>query len=516
MSLHGANKENKQEVADDLSCDASFFSKSFEELPSIKQIRQLAADLLNSKATHNRYRAYRCYKCKRHGHIADQCQQVCKKCGYIHQGNVCYAYLVNKLISIAVNLRASFNKEYDKITKALNNLDDGKFESLAIANSFKLELPKTYEQQVKYELRASGYENKKACFYSLDQFNEIFKTVYPDMGHLEFASACKVYIHGLYDNLEIARYKDICGKSKMDVNFKDPYLINNIIVDQKEGNLTFDYTITNYEKHPYIDMSGYPYIEPIKYYEFKAPKTDSKKKKRLAYWNKILKLHENQLILNEQFQEIKLLNRKTENAAANLKRIEKIKIQLESLSNRRDQLYDDIKNANKYRVDIMKKVNNEKNKRIDNICKPIVANTVRMLRKYNDESVVSTFKQNCSQIMEKAKKDRKEWEKQVPEYIKTKQGLIKNKERKRDPEFRKNEYEHLMATSVKALNRLVGRELPEDMARYGVRMSKQDPEQFKIWFERVKANTAKMSSTTSQGSWEEPKNTYVDELNGYI
>jgi hypothetical protein len=99
-----------------------------------------------------------CYKCKRKGHIARQCSQICKKCGIAHTEKVCVGDLCQLVIELNYfnmshlqEFRRDTKKKY--YTSMVKNLDQYLDGLLKIADKHaKNSEVKSYRKRIKKEL----------------------------------------------------------------------------------------------------------------------------------------------------------------------------------------------------------------------------------------------------------------------------------------------------------------------------------------------------------------------------
>lgn len=160
----------------------------FNQLPLVQKLNDMVSKDISLYKTKCRQR---CFKCRIYGHIADECEKVCKECGYFHRGKICINNTIEMLQQSLSYSYMKFVKFYDENVKLINNLTENKtkkYVNLEICPCYQDECIQTTSlkkfetlTETKEVMKLSEFVNiqnsliKKLINYELDNYAAIYK-----------------------------------------------------------------------------------------------------------------------------------------------------------------------------------------------------------------------------------------------------------------------------------------------------------------------------------------------------
>jgi hypothetical protein len=94
--------------------------------------------------TYKKCSRQRCFKCRHYGHIAKDCDKVCKQCYYLHPGKICILNLIQSLQEVLAFNYKNFITYYDIIVGKINELNKNSFTNLSVISCPSLTINKSY------------------------------------------------------------------------------------------------------------------------------------------------------------------------------------------------------------------------------------------------------------------------------------------------------------------------------------------------------------------------------------
>lgn len=274
------------------------FSTSFSNLPLVEKLDELVQ---KEVTTYKQCSRQRCFKCRRYGHIAKDCEKVCKECNYFHQGKICILNLIQNLQSLLAYNYKNFITFYDMTVESIHKLTENNFNNLkvtscpsvAIKPSYLVSVPtivkhktlvgriseiqyimnETFTKMIKCQMKDYAQQNNIA----LDKI-ELIRSELPNIkSGITFDVDCRFKKYSMFEKLKLG--SRFCAKCEYDIFY---HTDQNIVCDDYAfGNV---YRIIEKEElppKPVFEMHE-------KYYKIKTQKRD---KIQLDRFNKMLRLY---------------------------------------------------------------------------------------------------------------------------------------------------------------------------------------------------------------------------------
>lgn len=124
-------KENTKKFCKTLGKNFEMFSTSFSHLPLVEKLDELVQKEVTAYKKNSRQR---CFKCRKYGHIAKECDKVCKQCFYYHQGKICIINLIQNIQEVLAFNYKNFISFYDKTVESINNLNKSNFYNVSVTS----------------------------------------------------------------------------------------------------------------------------------------------------------------------------------------------------------------------------------------------------------------------------------------------------------------------------------------------------------------------------------------------
>lgn len=306
-------KENNKKFMKSLGENFEKFSTSFSNLPLVVKLDELVQKEVTAYKQCSRQR---CFKCRRYGHIAKDCEKVCKECNYFHQGKVCILNLIQNLQSILAYNYKNFITFYDKTVESINKLTKNNFNNLSVTScpsvaikpSYLVSVPtivkhktlvgriseiqyvmnETFTKMIKCQMRDYAQQNNIA----LDKI-ELIRSEVPDIkSGITFDVDCRFKKYSMFERLKLG--SRFCAKCEYDIFYHEN---QNIVCD--------DYAFGNvYRIEEKEELPPKPVFEMReKVYKMKNDKRD---RIQLDRFNKMLRLYTTHDELEEKKESIRV------------------------------------------------------------------------------------------------------------------------------------------------------------------------------------------------------------------
>lgn len=123
---------NKKRISRETCMSPEDFQTSFTGLPIIAKLDQLVSKEMTFYKDNCRQR---CFKCRKYGHIAKDCDKVCKQCYYFHPGKICVINIIQMMEELIQINYLKFIRMYDETVKAINKIKEHSFNNMSVISS---------------------------------------------------------------------------------------------------------------------------------------------------------------------------------------------------------------------------------------------------------------------------------------------------------------------------------------------------------------------------------------------
>jgi hypothetical protein len=256
----------------------------------------------------------RCFKCRHYGHIAKDCDKICKQCYYYHPGKICIVNLIQSLQEVLAFNYKNFITFYDITVGKINELNNNSFNNLSVISCPSISINKSYLipviQTEKKKILVGKISELKSLQY--DIFNKQIKNQMRDYAQQNNIAVKNIeLIHSELPDLnsgltfdvdcqftKIPLYKRLGSRFSVRCNYDIFYSGEKLILDNSPwGNA-----------YRLEERQVLPQTKPIFTTRFKQIKHDFKKRNQICLnrFNKMLRLYTTQDELSQNKHDIEV------------------------------------------------------------------------------------------------------------------------------------------------------------------------------------------------------------------
>jgi hypothetical protein len=158
-------KKNNKKIKREFGGAFEDFSMSYMNLPLIHKLDELIQKEVTFYKQNSRQR---CFKCRKYGHIAKNCNKICQKCGFYHPGKICLTTMIQNLEEVICFNYMSFARQYDKICQSIENLNKVSFSSMKVTSCQQINIPPTHL------IKVVEYQEKEERIGEVNYLNAMF------------------------------------------------------------------------------------------------------------------------------------------------------------------------------------------------------------------------------------------------------------------------------------------------------------------------------------------------------
>lgn len=377
---------------------ATNISESFQRLGVVQKLDDMISqDFKNYRQTGRQ----RCFKCRKYGHIAKDCKDVCKQCQRLHSGLCLFEFAVN-LQKVIARMYGKFQKLHDQMVSVLN----GKFPILksGCCTNFQVLAEGPLAPRIKtkkhYETVQVAEERTKLVHPAFDLRNAQYLQT-----ERKIKEECKAYAAKNNCEVKIAKYNipDISSKQVINVNINykkqilamfsgrslvvaqpiftlQPYKLANNQYFNKEGDLLESTKIYKDIKMPVYERKLKPWRQVVQMRFNEVKVKLPQKKKKLEYFNRIAHLY----ILDDKVQQNNKELRDLENKKIKtLKDVETATLKINEIKEKYNKVKDEFKEKT---LQIKTKYNEIKTRLVEET-RNTISNNLQLIEKEKQERI---------------------------------------------------------------------------------------------------------------------------------
>lgn len=303
-------KENTKKFHKSFGENLERFSTSFSHLPLIEKLDELVQKEVTTYKNNSRQR---CFKCRKYGHIAKECDKVCKQCYYLHPGKICIINMIQNLQEVLAFNYKNFITFYDITVGKIKDMTKNSYNHLSVTSCPELHIKPSHLIRVVEHIKEKVLVGRTSELQYIQ--NEIFNKMIKNQIR-DYAQQNKIPIN----KIELIRSElpNIRNGINIDVqcNFTKYSLLQKL---GSKFSAKCEYDIFYQPDDLAIDDNAFgntyrivekelPFTEPV--FEMRQReirlKSDKRQQIQLDRFNKMLKLYTTQDELEQRKQDIKV------------------------------------------------------------------------------------------------------------------------------------------------------------------------------------------------------------------
>lgn len=304
-------KENVKKFHKSFGENLERFSTSFSNLPLIEKLDELVQKEVTTYKNNSRQR---CFKCRKYGHIAKECDKVCKQCFYLHPGKICIINMIQNLQEVLAFNYKNFITFYDITVGKIKDMTKKSYNQLSVTSCPELHIKPSHLIRVVEHIKEKVLVGRTSelQYIQTEMFNKMIKNQIRDYAQQHNIPINKIeLIRSEIPNIKYGMNIDVqCKFTKYSLiqrlgskfsakcEYNIFYQPDDLAIDDNAFGNTYRM----------VEKEVLPFTEPvfeIRHKEIRL-KQDKRDKIQLDRFNKMLRLYTTQDELQQKKEDIKV------------------------------------------------------------------------------------------------------------------------------------------------------------------------------------------------------------------